>query len=151
MTKRDGNALDFRGRKRSKYWIVNKEPSQTVQSDAHLADIHHILKQWEIGGSDLLDEAAMEFADVSEFTDYHDVMLNVRQAEHTFMALPPQVRAIFGNSVETWLDTAHDEDKRDALVEAGFIEDTRDSSGGGDPVVERSGETEVAVGGEATG
>ncbi len=139
MSKR-GDELDFKGRKRSKYWVVNNEPSQTVQSDAHLADIQNILKQWSVGGSDTLDEAALQYADVSEFGDYHDVMIEVKRAERTFMALPPQVRSIFGNSVETWLDTAHDEDKRDALVEAGFIKDTRSGSGGGDPVVERTGE-----------
>ncbi len=140
MSKR-GDELDFQGRKRSDYWIENHEPSLTVQSDAHLTDIHNILRQWNIGGSDMLDDVALQFADVSEFGDYHDVMLEVKKAETTFMALPSKVREIFGHSVETWLDTAHDEDKRDALVEAGFIEDTRDSSEGTSGVVDGDGAT----------
>jgi len=147
--KERGDELDFRGRKRSKYWSVNKEPSMTVQSDAHLADISQILDNWGASGSDLLDNVAMQFKDVSEIGDYHDVMLEVKRAEATFMELPSKVREIFGHSVETWLDTAHDEDKRDALVEAGFIEDTRK----GDPEVVRKGETteepEAETGGEA--
>lgn len=139
--KKRGDELDFRGRKRSKYWSVNDQPSLTVQSDAHLADINNILAQYAAAGSDMLDDVALQFADVSEFGDYHDVMLEVRRAEETFMKLPSKVREIFDHNVETWLDTAHDEDKRDALVEAGFIKDTRSSDGGGAPAVGRDGET----------
>lgn len=118
----DGDQLDSRGKKRSLYWSVNDEPSMTVQSDAHLADIENILRSYGASGMEQLDETALEFRDISEFTDYHDLMLNVREAEVRFMELPSKVREIFDHSVEKWLDTAFDEDKRDALVEAGFLE-----------------------------
>lgn len=110
-----------RGQKRSLYQTINNDPSMTVQSDAHLADINQILRKFEADGIKSLDEAELMFADVSTFGDYHDVMLQVREADVAFHKLPSKVREIFDHSVEKWLDTAHDEDKRDALVEAGFI------------------------------
>jgi len=100
---------------------VNNDPSETIQSDAHLADIANILKTYGQQGGALLDEAELQFGDVSDFTDFHDVMINVRAAEVQFLKLPSKVREIFDHSVEIWLDTAHDKEKRDALVEAGFI------------------------------
>jgi len=112
--------VDSRGKNRVQ--TVNTEPSMTVQSDAHLADIQQILTKYGATGQESLDDVAMNFADVSEFGDYHDVMMEVRLAEETFMKLPSKVREIFGHNVETWLDSAHDEDKRDALVQAGFLE-----------------------------
>ncbi len=73
-------------------------------------------------GRDILDEAELIFADVSAFGDYQDVMLEVRRAEETFMALPSKVREVFGHDVNVFLDTAHDDDKRQKLVERGFLE-----------------------------
>lgn len=117
---RNVGKVDLRGK--SRVQTVNTDPSETIQSDAHLADIEQVIRSFANDGGDMLDNVAMVFADVSQFGDYHDVMLEVKKAEATFMELPSKVREIFGHSVETWLDTAHDEDKRDALVEAGFLE-----------------------------
>lgn len=111
--------IDSRGKDRVQ--TVNNDPSETVQSDAHLADIQNIMKQYSEGGMQQLDETELMFRDVSEFTDFHDVMISVKEAEVEFMKLPPQVRLIFHNSVETWLDSAHDEDKRNALIAGGWI------------------------------
>ncbi len=99
----------------------NTEPSKTVQSDAHLADLNVIMSAFLEEGRDILGDAELMFADVSDFGDYQDVMLEVRRAEETFMALPSKVREIFNHNVTQWLDTAHDDDKRQKLVEAGFI------------------------------
>ncbi len=112
---------NYRGQDTAQYQTVNNDDPQTIQSDKHLADINQILKDFANTGLEHLDNVDMQFKDVSEIGDYHDVMLEVRKAEETFMELPSKVREIFGHSVEHWLDTAHDKDKRDALVKAGFI------------------------------
>ncbi len=112
------NAKGFR-----RWQTVNDDPSMTVQSDAHLADINTIVRQFEQGGGDLLDEAALEFADISDFTDLKDALDQLRLAEVEFMKLPSKVREIFNHDAAEWLDTAHDQEKRDALVTAGFLED----------------------------
>ncbi len=117
MTKTE--ILDSRGRPRVQ--TINTEPSMTVQSDAHLADIQNIMKQFGIGGIEMLDETQLTFADVSDFTDLADALNQAKVAEVEFLKLPSKVREIFDHDVATWLDTAHDEEKRDALVQAGFL------------------------------
>jgi len=112
--------VDSRGK--SRVQTINDDPSMTVQSDAHLADIHNILQNYGAAGQTTLDEAALEFKDVSEFTDLQDALNQAREAEVEFMKLPSKVREIFMHDVAVWLDTAHDEDKRDELVAAGFLE-----------------------------
>lgn len=126
--------IDSRGKPRVQ--TVNELPSRTVQSDSYNADIRNIMGQF--GGvnlGDTLDDASALYADVSEFTDLRDALDQARMAEVDFMKLPPGVRQIFNHDVAEWLDTAHDKDKRDALVAAGFIEAPVESvpSGGGSP------------------
>ena len=61
------------------------------------------------------------FKDVSEFTDLADALNQAKVAEVEFLKLPSKVREIFEHDVAVWLDTAHDQEKRDALVAAGYI------------------------------
>ena len=70
----------------------------TVQSDAHLADVRTILAQHGVLEASL-DEAELQFADVSEFTDYHDLMNNVKEAETAFMKMPSKVRESLQKSI----------------------------------------------------
>ncbi len=150
--KRNEN-LDYRGKPRVQ--TLNKEPSETVQSDAHLADITTILSKFGQQGMEMLDETALVYADVSEFSDFHDVMLQVREADVAFLKLPSKVREIFGHDVAVWLDTAHDEDKRDALVAAGFLKLVEVDPPGGTPGATTPGsgpgEKAVELGAEKTG
>lgn len=109
---------DARGRLRSASQTVNDEPSMTVQSDAHLADIREILRRFDqVGMNDMLDNADQAFMDVSEFTDFSDMMRQTAQATEEFMKLPARVRAAFDNDVYEWLDAAHDLEKRHAAME----------------------------------
>lgn len=117
------DVADSRGRMRSESWTVNDMESMTVQSDAHKADISNILSKYKQGLIvDHLNDAEAIFMDVSEFTDFADAMRQSKVAEVSFMKLPSKVREIFHHDVAEWLDAAHDPEKRDALVEAGFIE-----------------------------
>lgn len=101
---------DARGKKRSRFWTICDDESKTVQSDAHLADIQEILKSYGVTGMQTsLDAAEDQFMDVSEFTDYADMMVNVRRATVEFMKLPSKIREKFNHDVFQWLDTAHDE------------------------------------------
>lgn len=127
---REVGEIDSRGRPRVQ--TINDEPSMTVQSDAHLADITNILAQYGATGMEQLDQTALEFRDVSEFTDFHELMLQTKEAEKQFLTLPSKVREIFDHDVAVWLDSAHDEEKRDALVAAGFIQDTKNADRSGE-------------------
>ncbi len=115
--------VDFRGRLRSLSQTVNTDPSETVQSDGPRADIRNILREFgDFGGlKDNLDAAQEQYMDISEFTDYKDALGHAIDAEADFMTLPSKVREIFHHDVAEWLDTAHDKEKRDALVAAGYL------------------------------
>ncbi len=143
----DDRNLNVDRRGKGRVQTHNVEPSRTIQSEAHLTDIREILTKFALGGDAALDEAALVYADVSEFTDLHDAMNQAKLAEVEFLKLPPQVRSIFENDVAVWLDTAHDEDKRDALVEAGFIKD----SVAPDPAVGTAGVAESGSTNDTTG
>ncbi len=138
--------MDSRGNLR--YQTENTDPSKTVQSDAHLTDVRNIMRQFGQGGMKMLDEAALMFADVSDFTDLKDAIDHAKAAETQFMLLPAAVRAIFEHDVAVWLDTAHDEDKRDALVAGGFLDRVTDSDKAArTEAAEESGVDGVAPGG----
>lgn len=113
--------IDHRGNPRVQ--TVNEDPSETVQSDAHLTEIGNIMKSFGAEGIDILDEVDLMFKDVTEFTDLADALNQAKVAELQFLKLPSKVREVFQHDVAVWLDTAHDEDKRQALVDAGFIKD----------------------------
>ncbi len=127
---------DSRGKPR--FQTVNDDPSMTVQSDAHLADLRHIMAQFEETGLDSLKEADLQFKDVSEFTDLRDALDQARQAETEFLKLPSKVREVFDHDVAVWLDTAHDEDKRDELVRRGYLK-PREAEKNEPPAVEPKG------------
>lgn len=117
--KRNSN-LDFRGKPRVQ--TMNHDEMQTVQSDAMLADIHHVLGQWSpYGLKQNLDAAEVQFADIANFTDFADAMLHAKQAEAEFMKMPSKVREVFNHDVAEWLDSAHDEDKRQKLIDLGVL------------------------------
>lgn len=113
--------LDHRGKPRVQ--TVNDDESMTVQSDGARADINKILREFkEVGILENLNAMQAEFADISDFVDYKDALGNAMQAEADFMTLPSKVREMFNHDVAEFLDTAHDPEKRDALVAAGIID-----------------------------
>lgn len=110
--------VDYRGKLRSLYQTHNTDPSLTILSDAKAADMKEILK--DHGISNILDHLAhtdAQFLDVSEMSDYADVMREARKADMEFMKLPAEVRSLFDNDVANWLDAAHDVDKGARIYE----------------------------------
>lgn len=113
--------LDALGRPRVQ--TVNSDPSLTVQSDAKKADITHIINRYKRGELVTnLNQAEAQFADISAFTDFADAMRHVRTAETEFLKLPSKIRELFNHDVANWLDHAHDEDKREQMVQAGLMD-----------------------------
>lgn len=118
---REGATKDSFGRDRAQFQTHITEKSLTEQADAKKADINHILKRAGVTGIvDHLRNVDEVFMDVSEFTDYADMMRHVRDAEVAFMKLPSKVREVFNHSVEEWLDAAHASPEE--LAERGILE-----------------------------
>lgn len=113
---------DARGKLRSQFQTIPDSESLTVQSDAESADIKNILKRHAVTGiglNDALNLTEEMFPDVSELGDFQDVMLTAKKAEAQFMKLPSKTRELFNHDVATWLDTAHDPEKRAQLLGEG--------------------------------
>lgn len=95
---------------------VNDHPSVTVEGEEMLADMNYILSTYkETGVLWSMGKVDLEYRDAGEFTDFSDMMQQIKAAEMKFLELPPQVREVFDNDVANWLDAAHDADKFDAL------------------------------------
>lgn len=91
-------------------------PEVTVQSDVQRSEIKHVLAKYrQVGILEHFREVDLQFRDVTEFTDFADVMRQSAAARQVFMKLPPEVRRVFNNDVAEWLDTAHDADKLEKL------------------------------------
>ena len=115
------------GRRKPRVRTINAEESKTVQSDRHRAEIKHVLAQYEATGLvPHLQATDLAYRDVTEFTDYGDVMRELKAAEEQFNRLPPQLREVFDNDPARWLDVAHDAEKQKEieprLIELGIIE-----------------------------
>lgn len=103
-------------RRRPRVQTVNSEPSKTVKSDVLKGEIRHILARYKATGIvEHLREVDLQFRDVSEFSDFADLMHQSKEAEKVFMSLPSKVREVFQHDVARWLDAAHDADKLEAL------------------------------------
>jgi len=103
-------------RRKPRVQTVNMLPSMTVQSDVVRTEIRHILAKYrQTGVLEHMRNVDLAFRDVSEFSDFSDLMFQSAEAEKVFMQLPSKVRAVFGHDYARWLDCAHDADKLEAL------------------------------------
>lgn len=115
--------LDHRGKDRAQFQTINTEPSKTIQSQAHLADIREIVGKYDAGFvRSQLEQADLRFLDITEFTDYADMMRQNANVEREFMALPAHVRRMFDHDVAKFLDAAHDPAKTKVLEDLGLVE-----------------------------
>jgi len=103
-------------RKRPRVQTVNDMPSKTVQSDVFRTEIRHVLAKYkQVGIIEHMRDVDLQFRDVSEFSDFSDLMQQSAEAEKVFMALPSKVREVFNHDVARWLDAAHDPEKLEEL------------------------------------
>lgn len=115
---------NFRGKMRSSSWCVCEEESLTVQTDHDRADIRKIIDRYHRTGIvDELNRTQGLYLDVTEMADFTQVQQEMAKANELFMQLPPHVRREFNNNVAEWLDAAHDQEKREKLVEKSIIDD----------------------------
>lgn len=75
-----------------------------IQSHAESCDIHVLMKRYMNGDVSALSQAQGQFLDVTDFPKTYADMLNfVNDMERSFMSLPAEVRAKFGNSFSEYL------------------------------------------------
>ena len=96
-------------------------PSLTDQSQADSADINVIIATY--GGVHNIPPGARvpmwgDFTNVP--TDRAQIAAQMKNAEEGFMALPPAIRALAGNDLETFLDMLEDDGARAAMEQLGL-------------------------------
>ena len=75
-----------------------------IQSHAESCDIHVLMKRYMNGDVSALSQVQGQFLDVTDFPKTYADMLNfVNDMERSFMSLPADVRAEFGNSFSEYL------------------------------------------------
>jgi len=103
------------------------DESLTVQSDRFRSEIKHIMTRFEETGVMAgMREVDLAFRDVSQFSDFAELMREAEDAKQEFMRLPSKVREVFGHDHFNWLDAAHRPEAfaryRPALEELGVLE-----------------------------
>ncbi len=87
-----------------------------IQSHAESCDIHVLMKRYMNGDATALSQAQGQFIDVTDFPKTYADMLNfVNDMERSFMSLPAEVRAKFGNSFSEYLAASGAPDFLDRL------------------------------------
>ena len=87
-----------------------------IQSHAESCDIHVLMKRYINGDVSALSQAQGQYLDVTEFPKTYADMLNfVNDMERSFMSLPADVRAKFGNSFSEYLAASGAPDFLDRL------------------------------------
>lgn len=87
-----------------------------IQSYAESCDIHVLMKRYMNGDVSALSQAQGQFLDVTDFPKTYADMLNfVNDMERSFMSLPAEVRAKFGNSFSEYLAASGAPDFLDRL------------------------------------
>lgn len=84
------------------------DPSKTVQDATEDADINTIVRRFGLTGQ-LPDAVAMpQYGDFEDVMDYHTAMIAVTKAQDSFMQMPADVRARFGNDPQMFLEFCGD-------------------------------------------
>lgn len=111
------------GRIRTKVYVQNDEPSLTDQSQAKSCDVNEILLRYQKTGElTHLAKVRGVYADVSEFTDLHTAMSQVRKAQEGFEALPGALRARFDNDPLKLIEYLQDPKNLQESIDLGLRE-----------------------------
>lgn len=102
--------------------LICEDPSLTKQAFKDECDINRIMKKWlKTGVLTHVSTAAQTFRDVSQGSDYQDLMFKVIEVEDAFSSLPSDVRKKFRNDPVELLDFINDPKNTEEAVKLGLI------------------------------
>lgn len=108
---------------RRRVFVKNDQPSLTDVSQQKSTDVNEILLRYQKTG-ELTHLAANRgtYADISEFTDLHTAMSQVRKAQEGFDSLPATLRARFNNEPIKFIEYLQDPKNLDESIDLGLRE-----------------------------
>lgn len=109
------------------------DPSLTQQQFKEESDINTIVERFGLTGELPNNVRAPMYADFVEAIDFHSAMNAIRQAEESFMAMPADVRARFGNDPGRFVDFVNDDSNRAEAEKLGLVLPKAVGATGGTP------------------
>lgn len=108
----------------SKGTQCTEEEGMTRQSDKDAADINLVIKKYNLQPEAMVPgwSGRGEYRDVSAFPSYVEALKMINSARETFMKLPPEVRAYWGNDPAVMLDRWQSGQDMDVFLEIGWLE-----------------------------
>lgn len=113
ITKKDGRVRVF---------TQNDLPTLTKQEFKEQCDINHIIAKYRKTGELPIARKNGVFADVSNITDYHDMVGKIQNAQNAFMYLPADLRARFNNDPGALLSFLQDPTNLQEAIKLGLVE-----------------------------
>lgn len=98
-----------------------KDETLTKQAFAEESDINTIVKRFGLTGQLPEGLRAPQYGDFTEIGDFHQAMQAVREAQESFMQLPPNIRARFHNDPQELLEFCADNDNYDEAKKMGLV------------------------------
>ena len=107
--------------------ISDFEPTLTQQHFKDECDINEILRQFNVTGQLPENVRVPQYGDFTGVFDYQSALNAVINAKEGFMALPADIRAMFGNDPQGLLEFVADDANYAKAVALGLIEAKSDS------------------------
>lgn len=102
------------------YTDTVKNPSKTIQSGKDEADINVIVRRFGVTGQLPAGVRMPSYGDYVGVADFQSAMNAVRSGEESFMLLPSNIRAQFGNSPQAFLEFVSKKENADEMVKMGL-------------------------------
>jgi len=97
--------------------------SRTKQEFAEESDINTLVRRYGLLGLMPKDHRVAMYGDFEDQQlDYQGAQNAIRAADEAFMAMPPDIRARFGNNPQALMDFVSDSQNREEVKRMGFID-----------------------------
>lgn len=129
------------GRKRVS--TVNELPSKTDQSYKKQCDANYILRKYAATGQmpTHLNPNMGNYLDVSGISDLRQALQDVELAKQSFMNIPSEIRAKFGNDMAAYVEAMNDPGRAEELAELGLKPSVNNSDKASQPEGVSDGES----------
>lgn len=112
------------------------KPSLTQANFRDDCDINQVMARFEkTGVLTHVNEKKPGYGDFTGYTDYHQSMNAVIEAQDAFMTIPSKIRAKFNNDPGEFLEFAENPENQEEMVKMGLLDPipTSEDAGTGDP------------------
>lgn len=101
---------------------IETDPNSKVQQDQkNVVDVNNIISRYIKTGKILATTKTPDFGDFTGIGDFHQAQNQIINAQNRFLALPPNIRKMFGNNVGNLVDFISDPQNTQQAIELGLL------------------------------